>query len=82
MRCVFFMHRDLAGNLTELIGSDGYMLTHPRASIDTVKEQARAQAEKLKAVQPNIEAFVIAVGQSLRTARHITKPIKINKQSR
>jgi hypothetical protein len=77
MRCVFFMHRDLAGNLSELLGSDGYMLIHPRAGIETVKQKAREQAQKLKAVQPNIEAFVIAAGPSLRTARHITKPIKI-----
>ena len=77
MRCVFFMHRDLKGNLTELLGSDGYMLTHPRASIETVKQRAREQAQKLKAVQPSIEAFVIAAGPSLRTARHITKPIKL-----
>lgn len=77
MRCVFFMHRDLAGNLTELMGSDSYMLTDGRHSIDIVKQQAREQAHRLRNVQPNIEAFVIAAGPSLRTARHITKPIKI-----
>jgi hypothetical protein len=77
MRIVFFMHRDLAGNLTELMGSDSYMLTDGRHSIDTVKQQARERAEDLQFVQPNIEAFVIAAGPSLRTARHITKPIKL-----
>jgi hypothetical protein len=77
MRIVFFMHRDLAGNLTELVGSDSYMLTDGRHSIDTVKQKAREQAHQLRYVQPNIEAYVIAVGQSLRTARPITKPIKL-----
>ena len=77
MRIIFFMHRDLAGNLTELLGSDGYMLTDGRHSIDTVKQQAREQAHRLRNVQPNIEAYVIAAGPSLRTARPITKPIKL-----
>jgi hypothetical protein len=77
MRHVFFMHRDLAGALTEMVGSDGYFRPDQRWGHERVKAEARAHAARLRNVRPDIEAFVIAVGPRISEARVVAGPFAL-----
>ncbi len=77
MTYVFYMNRKLDGSLGEKLGSDGFYRPDQRWGYERIKSEARAHAKRLAAVAPDIEAFVIATGPSISTARHVAGPFNL-----